>query len=223
MQRAAKCALRLDLSRAFCPSSVRNCPAINKVNDTVLCRRYSVLPPPRDKEEKAMLDSMLRVDHAGEYGANRIYAGQMAVLGRTQTGPLIQHMWDQEKMHLEKFDEILGEHRVRPTLLLPLWNIAGFALGACTALLGKEGAMACTVAVEESISEHYNSQIRTLMETDPERYTELLQLIKEFRDDEIEHHDTGLEHDAESVPGYFLLKTAIQAGCKAAIYISQRI
>ncbi|XP_058635425.1 5-demethoxyubiquinone hydroxylase, mitochondrial isoform X2 [Onychostoma macrolepis] len=202
MQRAAKCALRLDLSRAFCPSSVRNCRAVNRVNGSVSCRRYSVLPPSRDEEEKAMLDSMLRVDHAGEYGANCIYAGQMAVLGRTQTGPLIQHMWDQEKIHLERFNEILG---------------------ACTALLGKEGAMACTVAVEESISEHYNSQIRTLMEADPERYTELLQLIKEFRDDEIEHHDTGLEHDAESVPGYLLLKTAIQVGCKAAIYISQRI
>ncbi|KAI2663329.1 hypothetical protein H4Q32_011831 [Labeo rohita] len=170
MQRATKCAARLDLSRVFCPSNVRNCRSVNRANGSVLCRRYSVLPPPHDKEEKAMLDSMLRVDHAGEYGANRIYAGQMA------------------------FNEILGEHRVRPTLLLPLWNIAGFALGACTALLGKEGAMACTVA-----------------------------LIKEFRDDEIEHHDTGLEHDAESVPGYFLLKTVIQAGCNAAIYISKRI
>ncbi|XP_037392385.1 5-demethoxyubiquinone hydroxylase, mitochondrial isoform X2 [Pygocentrus nattereri] len=189
----------------------------------MLCRKYTVLPPPRDKEEKAMLDSMLRVDHAGEYGANCIYAGQMAVLGRTQSGPLIQNMWDQEKIHLQKFNEILGENRVRPTVMLPLWNIAGFLLGASTALLGKEGAMACTVAVEESISEHYNSQIRALMEEDPDRYTELLQLIKEFRDDEMEHHDTGLEHDAESVPGYMILKTLIQAGCKAAIYISQRI
>lgn len=182
-----------------------------------------MLPPPRDSEEKAMLDRMLRVDHAGEYGANRIYAGQMAVLGRSQTGPLIQHMWDQEKKHLEKFSEILAENRVRPTLLLPLWDITGFLLGASTALLGKEGAMACTVAVEESISEHYNSQIRELMEQDPDRYIELLKLIKEFRDDEMEHHDTGLEHDAESVPGYWLLKNAIQVGCKAAIYISERV
>uniref|UniRef100_A0A8C2D7X7 5-demethoxyubiquinone hydroxylase, mitochondrial n=1 Tax=Cyprinus carpio TaxID=7962 RepID=A0A8C2D7X7_CYPCA len=170
---------------------------------------------------------MMRVDHAGEYGANRIYAGQMAVLGRTQISPLIQEMWDQEKQHLRKFDEILAENRVRPTLLLPLWNIAGFVKlsphSAGSALLGKEGAMACTVAVEESISEHYNSQIRTLMEKDPEKYTELLQLIKEFRDDEMEHHDTGLEHDAESVPGYQLMKAIIQVGCKAAIYISERL
>uniref|UniRef100_A0A3B5K8P8 Coenzyme Q7, hydroxylase n=1 Tax=Takifugu rubripes TaxID=31033 RepID=A0A3B5K8P8_TAKRU len=145
-----------------------------------------------------MLDRFLRVDHAGEYGANRIYAGQMAVLGRSRTGPLIQEMWDQEKKHLQKFNEILAESRVRPTALLPFWNIAGFALGASTALLGKEWAMACTVAVEESISEHYNSQIRALMERDPERYTELLHVLKEFRDDEMEHHDTGLEHEAES-------------------------
>ncbi|XP_043091397.1 5-demethoxyubiquinone hydroxylase, mitochondrial-like isoform X2 [Puntigrus tetrazona] len=186
-------------------------------------RGYVVLPPTNDEEEKAMLHRMMRVDHAGEYGANRIYAGQMAVLGRTQISPLIQEMWDQEKQHLCKFNEILAENRVRPTILLPLWHIAGFALGAGSALLGKEGAMACTVAVEESISEHYNSQIRTLMEKDPEKYTELLQLIKELRDDEMEHLDTGLEHDAESVPGYQLMKAIIQAGCKAAICVSEHL
>ncbi|KAL7890687.1 hypothetical protein AOLI_G00001630 [Acnodon oligacanthus] len=224
MQRATDCVANRGFARVLCSINARNVPAVfNRVNSSMLCRQYTVLPPPRDKEEKAMLDSMLRVDHAGEYGANCIYAGQMAVLGRTQSGPLIQNMWDQEKIHLQKFNEILGENRVRPTMMLPLWNVAGFLLGASTALLGKEGAMACTVAVEESISEHYNSQIRALMEVDPDRYTELLQLIKEFRDDEMEHHDTGLEHDAESVPGYMIWKTLIQAGCKAAIYISQRI
>ncbi|XP_026159324.1 NADPH-dependent 3-demethoxyubiquinone 3-hydroxylase, mitochondrial [Mastacembelus armatus] len=186
-------------------------------------RAYSVVPPPRDSDERNMLHRILRVDHAGEYGANRIYAGQMAVLGRSRTGPLIQEMWDQEKKHLEKFNEIMAENRVRPTALLPLWNFAGFVLGASTALLGKEGAMACTVAVEESISEHYNNQIRALMEKDTERYTELLNVIKEFRDDEIEHHDTGLKHDAEMLPGYWLLKNAIQLGCKAAIYASERV
>ncbi|XP_062852948.1 5-demethoxyubiquinone hydroxylase, mitochondrial [Trichomycterus rosablanca] len=221
MHLATNCVLKHDLVLLL--NTIKAATVINRVNSYQSCRNYTVLPPPRDKKEKAMLDSMLRVDHAGEYGANRIYAGQMAVLGRTQSGPLIQHMWDQEKMHLQKFNEILGENRVRPTLLLPFWNIAGFLLGASTAMLGKEGAMACTVAVEESISEHYNSQIRTLMETDPERYAELLQVIKEFRDDEMEHHDTGLEHNAESVPGYFLLKTLIQTGCKAAIFVAQRV
>ncbi|MBN3282262.1 COQ7 protein, partial [Polyodon spathula] len=178
------------------------------------CRCYSIVPPAQDSAEKDMLDRMLRVDHAGEYGANRIYAGQMAVLGRTETGPIIQKMWDQEKAHLKVFNELMADNRVRPTILMPLWNLAGFAL---------EGAMACTVAVEESISEHYNSQIRTLMEEDPDKYKELLQLIKKFRDEEMEHHDTGLEHDAELAPAYSLMKNIIQVGCKAAIYMSERI
>lgn len=204
------------------PLTIRQCLKY-AVPPLVSSRCYSVIPPPRDNDEKEMLHRMLRVDHAGEYGANRIYAGQMKVLGRSQTGPLIQEMWNQEKKHLDKFNEILADNRVRPTVLLPLWNIAGFVLGASTALLGKEGAMACTVAVEESITEHYNSQIRALMEKDPERYTELLQVIKEFRDDEMEHHDTGLEQDAETIPGYWLLKNAIQLCCKAAISVSQRI
>lgn len=221
MQRAAHTAL-YDWSQTVSPM-IQQCLKSRAGPLQLSSRAYSVVPPPRDSEEKEMLDRILRVDHAGEYGANRIYAGQMAVLGRTRTGPLIQHMWDQEKKHLEKFNEILAENRVRPTALLPLWNVAGFLLGASTAMLGKEGAMACTVAVEESISEHYNSQIRALMEKDPERYTELLQVIKEFRDDEMEHHDTGLEHEAESLPGYWLLKNAIQLGCKAAIYVSQRV
>ncbi|XP_053897816.1 5-demethoxyubiquinone hydroxylase, mitochondrial [Malaclemys terrapin pileata] len=176
-----------------------------------------------DNINKPTIDRIIRVDHAGEYGANRIYAGQMAVLGRTTVGPVIQQMWDQEKDHLKKFNELMVTFRVRPTVLLPFWNVAGFALGAGTALLGKEGAMACTVAVEESISDHYNSQIRTLMEEDPEKYKELLQIIKKFRDDELEHHDVGLDHNAELAPAYSLLKTAIQIGCKAAIFLSERI
>ncbi|XP_021502627.1 5-demethoxyubiquinone hydroxylase, mitochondrial [Meriones unguiculatus] len=171
----------------------------------------------------AVVDRIIRVDHAGEYGANRIYAGQMAVLGRSSVGPLIQKMWDQEKNHLKKFNELMVAFRVRPTILMPLWNVAGFALGAGTALLGKEGAMACTVAVEESIAHHYNNQIRKLMEEEPGKYEELLQVIKKFRDEELEHHDTGLDHDAELAPAYSLLKRAIQAGCSAAIYLSERI
>ncbi|XP_067162197.1 5-demethoxyubiquinone hydroxylase, mitochondrial [Apteryx mantelli] len=176
-----------------------------------------------DGINKALVDRIIRVDHAGEYGANRIYAGQMVVLGRSAVGPVIQQMWNQEKDHLKKFNELMVAYRVRPTVLLPIWNVAGFVLGAGSALLGKKGAMACTVAVEESISDHYNNQIRTLMEEDPEKYRELLQIIKQFRDDEREHHDIGLEHDAESAPAYSVLKTAIQIGCKAAIFLSERI
>lgn len=136
---------------------------------------------------------------------------------------LLQQMWNQEKDHLKKFNELMVAYRVRPTVLLPFWNVAGFVLGAGSALLGRKGAMACTVAVEESISEHYNNQIRTLIEEDPEKYKELLQVIKQFRDDEQEHHDIGLEHDAEATPAYSVLKTAIQLGCKAAIFLSERI
>ncbi|XP_066238620.1 5-demethoxyubiquinone hydroxylase, mitochondrial isoform X1 [Saccopteryx leptura] len=183
---------------------------------------------------RATVDRIIRVDHAGEYGANRIYAGQMAVLGRTSVGPVIQKMWDQEKDHLKKFSELMVAFRVRPTILMPFWNVVGFALapsftalyltipGVGTALLGKEGAMACTVAVEESIAHHYNNQIRTLMEEDSEKYEELLQLIKKFRDEELEHHDIGLEHDAELAPAYAVLKKVIQAGCGMAIYLSER-
>ena len=173
--------------------------------------------------KRAMLDRMLRVDHAGEYGADRIYAGQLAVLGKTPVGETIQHMWEQEKVHLATFNRLLPEHRVRPTLLLPLWNVAGFALGAGTALLGKEAAMACTVAVEASITDHYNQQIRALTSSHAEEHKELIETITKFRDEEQQHHDIGLEHDAELAPAYQALAGAITVGCKAAIWLSERI
>ncbi|XP_068233745.1 5-demethoxyubiquinone hydroxylase, mitochondrial isoform X2 [Palaemon carinicauda] len=172
---------------------------------------------------RAVIDRIIRVDHAGELGADRIYAGQMAVLGKTSIGPVIQHMWDQEKEHKAKFEELIPKYRVRPTVLIPLWNVAGFALGAGTALLGKEGAMACTVAVESVITDHYNSQLRELLSLGEEENKELIEVIKKFRDDEMEHHDTGLEHDAELAPAYNLLSNVIKAGCKAAVFISERI
>ncbi|XP_064626231.1 5-demethoxyubiquinone hydroxylase, mitochondrial-like isoform X1 [Lineus longissimus] len=177
----------------------------------------------RERKTKVMLDRMIRVDHAGEFGANRIYEGQMAVLGKTEVGPVIQKMWDQEKVHLKKFEELIPQTRTRPTAMLPLWNIAGFALGASTALLGKEGAMACTVAVEDVIGNHYTSQIRELVEDDPERHKELLETIKQFRDEELEHLDTGIEHDAEQAPFYKALTQVIKVGCHGAIWISERI
>ena len=163
------------------------------------------------------------MDHAGELGANKIYEGQMAILGKTSVGPVIQEMWEQEKYHKATFDKLIPKHRVRPTALIPLWNIAGFALGAGTALMGKEAAMACTVAVETSIGEHYNNQLRTLLEDDPVKHRELLDIIKEFRDDELEHLETGLDHDAELAPFYSALSGAIKVGCTAAIWISERV
>jgi 3-demethoxyubiquinol 3-hydroxylase len=133
-------------------------------------------------------------------------------------------MWDQEKNHLKTFEELIPKYRVRPTLLLPLWNIAGYALGAGTALLGKEAAMACTVAVEEVISDHYNNQLRELLEDNSdEKYTEVLKIIKQFRDEEMEHHDIGLENDAEKSSIYKPLTETIKAGCKAAVWVAERI
>lgn len=173
-------------------------------------------------DDKAMVDRMIRVDHAGEYGADRIYAGQLAVLGNTEVGPTIKHMWDQEKEHLATFNRFIPEYRVRPTALLPIWHVAGYALGAGTALLGKEAAMACTVAVEASITDHYNQQIRELAK-DSDKYEELIKTISKFRDEEQEHHDIGLEHDAEQAPAYTLLSNVIKVGCKGAIWLSERV
>ncbi|XP_017757590.1 PREDICTED: 5-demethoxyubiquinone hydroxylase, mitochondrial isoform X2 [Eufriesea mexicana] len=136
-----------------------------------------------------LLDSVIRVDHAGELGADRIYAGQMAILGNTSVGPTIQHMWEQEKRHRAKFEELIRKYRVRPTVLTPVWNVAGFVLGAGTALMGEKAAMACTVAVETVITDHYNDQLRALMESDEKIHEEILETIKQFRDEEQEHHD----------------------------------
>ena len=169
---------------------------------------------------KTILDEIIRVDHAGEYGATRIYDGQIAVFGKdSKIGKTIQHMADQEQEHIEKFNELLVEKRVRPTALLPVWNIAGFALGAGTALMGEKAAMACTVAVEKVIGEHYREQ-QNLLEDDEK---ELKKTIAKFEKDELEHHDIGLEHDAENAPGYKVMTKVIEIGCKAAIAISKKI
>lgn len=120
---------------------------------------------PKSKRASPEIDEIIRINHAGELGADRIYAGQYAVLGKTSVGPTVQHMWDQEKKHRQEFERLIQEYRVRPTVMMPIWNVAGFALGAGTALLGEKAAMACTVAVETVIVEHYNDQLRRIMES----------------------------------------------------------
>ena len=147
---------------------------------------------PGDPPAKAIVERMLRVDHAGEYGARRIYAGQLAVLGRSPAAPVIRHMAEQEQRHLAAFDRLVAERRVRPTALSPLWHVAGYALGAATALLGERAAMACTVAVEAVIDRHYQQQIETLGDAEPA----LKSALEEFRADELEHHDTALSQGA---------------------------
>lgn len=174
---------------------------------------------PGDRDRRAAVARMIRVDHAGEYGAKRIYQGQLAVLGRGPKGDLIRHMQAQEQVHLDTFSALVARRRVRPTALLPLWHVAGFALGAATALLGERAAMACTVAVEEAIDEHYARQAASLGEDE----AELRGTIERFRAEELEHRDIGLAHEAEQAPAYRLLSAAIKAGCKVAIAASERV
>jgi ubiquinone biosynthesis monooxygenase Coq7 len=162
---------------------------------------------------------MIRVDHAGEYGAARIYAGQLAVLGRSSKADLLRHMQQQEQVHLDTFNTVLADRRVRPTALLPFWHLAGFALGAATAALGESAAMACTVAVEETIDKHYTAQIDRLADSD----TPLRDTLEKFRTEEREHRDIALANGAEQTPGYRLLSAAIRTGCRIAIRLSERL
>ena len=173
---------------------------------------------PGDLPRDELIRRMIRVDHAGEYGARRIYEGQLAVLGRRTDAEPIRHMAAQEKRHLEAFERLVGERRVRPTALHPLWHLAGYALGAATALLGREAAMACTVAVEEVIDEHYAKQEAQLGSDDPE----LRVMIDKFRTEEIEHRDIGLAEGAQRAPAYELLTGAIKAASRAAIWLAER-
>lgn len=169
--------------------------------------------------ESDQVKRFIRVDHAGEYGAERIYAGQLAVLGRGPKGDMIRHMLAQETVHKQAFEALIIQRRSRPTALLPLWHVAGFALGALTAALGEKAAMACTVAVEETIDQHYADQRNAL---GPQE-TELANTIEAFRLEELEHRDIGLEHGAEQAPGYKILSGLIRLGCKAAITLSEAL
>ena len=174
----------------------------------------------RPGERRADRASMLRVDQAGEYGATRIYAGQLAVLrANCPEAKLISRMAAQEQRHLQRFDRLIAERRVRPTALQPLWNVAGFALGAATALMSEQAALACTDAVETEIDRHYGRQLDELGEDDPELAAD----IAEFRAEEIEHRDIAREAGATNAAGYPLLTAAIRAGCKVAIALSKRI
>lgn len=174
----------------------------------------------RPGDRRADAASMLRVDQAGEYGATRIYAGQLAVLrANCPEAKLISRMAAQEQRHLSRFNGLMAERRVRPTALQPLWNVAGFALGAATALMSEKAALACTDAVETEIDRHYTRQLEDLGEDDPELSSD----ITEFRADELEHRDTAREAGATGALGYPILTAAIRAGCRVAIGLSKRI
>ncbi|MBV7265641.1 demethoxyubiquinone hydroxylase family protein [Erythrobacter ani] len=172
--------------------------------------------------KRGELHRMIRVDQAGEFGATRIYEGQLAVMGdRGPHSAEIRHMAEQEEGHRARFDELLAKRGVRPTALHPFWSAAGYALGAGTALLGPEAAMACTAAVEEEIDKHYSEQLDRLAETGTE--PELAAMIAEFREDERAHRDAALANGAEKAPAYPLLSGAIRLGCKIAIKVSERV
>ncbi|MBS0295194.1 MAG: demethoxyubiquinone hydroxylase family protein [Proteobacteria bacterium] len=180
------------------------------------------LPRPGQGTVRQRLGEILRVDHAGELGAVAIYRGQRAVFeavsGREKTAETLAEMEAHEQVHLERFDALLNERKVRPTLMAPFWRVAGFALGAGTALLGEKAAHACTEAVETVIEAHYAGQIAELAEREPELAAELTK----FRDDELAHRDQAVAEGAREAPGYALLSAVIRAGCKAAIRISEK-
>ena len=174
---------------------------------------------PGDPDETEAIARIIRVDHAGEYGAKRIYAGQLAVLRGTGSEAAIRHMAAQEQKHLDKFERLIVERQVRPTALTPFWHVAGFALGAATALLGEAAAMACTEAVEEVIDEHYSRQAEALGDGEPA----LKATIEEFRAEEVEHRDTARAAGAADALGYPLLTHAIKRASRLAIWLSERI
>ena len=174
-------------------------------------------PPPLEDVKR-----MIRVDQAGEFGAVRIYEGQLSVLRKSACAPVILRMADQEKHHLETFDAMLVERQVRPTILGPLWRVAGFALGAATALMGEKAAMACTVAIEEVIDEHYQQQSERLSGDTHQDEPMLKSTIDEFRAEELQHRDTALGLGAADAVGYPVLSVVIKTGSRAAIWLSER-
>ncbi len=184
-------------------------------------RRAMVMPGPGTSRRR--IEEMVRVNHAGEYGATRIYAGQLAVLGKSRatarSADLVRHMAEQEEAHLDGFNRVMNEREIRPTALIPFWHGAGFALGAVTALMGERAAMACTEAVEEVIVEHYEAQERELGDREPE----LKGMIAQFKAEEAEHQHTAIDEGSKSTPGYGLLSSAIKMGCRAAIKIAEKV
>jgi ubiquinone biosynthesis monooxygenase Coq7 len=178
---------------------------------------------PGESAVKRRLEEMVRVDHAGEYGAVQIYRGQRAVFdrieGKSHAARLIAEMEAGEQEHLETFDRLIAERGVRPTVMAPLWRVAGFGLGAVTALMGERAAHACTEAVEEVIEEHYGRQSEELLGVD----TELKHVVDKFRADEIGHKETAIEQGARHAPGYPVLSAVIKFGCRAAIRISEKV
>lgn len=179
--------------------------------------------PKTRSQARPRLAEILRVDHAGEYGAVAIYKGQQAVFSRSaktrKIAGQLKHMQEEEQKHLDAFDALLNEHNVRPTAMTPLWNVAGYGLGVATALMGEKAAHACTEAVETVIEQHYADQVEELKDSEPE----LAATFTEFREDELAHRDLAIEEGAREAPAYALLSKIIDTGCRVAIKITEKI
>lgn len=190
---------------------------------------------PLTKEQRDFLSSALRVNQAGELAATLIYTAQTPTVVRRQPHlrPLMRHMHEQEVGHLETFNALLARHRVRPTAMYPAWSAMSYGLGWATALMGQEAAMACTEAVETEIGDHYNNQVRELLAMvrgwEDEGYDVggefrgLVATLRRIRDEELEHLDHAVEHDAQKAEPHWLLTGAIRMGCRGAIWVSERV
>ncbi|KAK5987547.1 5-demethoxyubiquinone hydroxylase [Cladobotryum mycophilum] len=190
---------------------------------------------PLTQEQREFLSSALRVNQAGELAATLIYTAQTPPIVRKHPHlrPLMAHMYDQEAAHLSTFNSLIHKHRVRPTALYPAWSVLATGLGWSTALLGREAAMACTEAVETEIGIHYNEQIRTILEMISEweaqgyevssEIKELVGTLRRIRDEELEHLDHAVDNDAKKAEPHWLLTSVIRAGCRGAIWVSEKV
>ncbi|KAL7942203.1 ubiquinone biosynthesis protein COQ7 domain-containing protein [Trichoderma barbatum] len=190
---------------------------------------------PLTQEQRDFLSSALRVNQAGELAATLIYSAQSPIVTRKHPHlrPLMGHMYDQEAAHFSTFNDLIHKHRVRPTALYPLWSVLASGLGWSTALMGREAAMACTEAVETEIGNHYNEQIRSILEMIAEweaqgydvsgEIKQLVDTLRRIRDEELEHLDHAVENDARKAEPHWLLTNVIRAGCRGAIWVSEKV
>jgi len=176
-----------------------------------------------EKTNKKKLEEILRVDHAGERGAIKIYEGQLLALKTLKQDESlkekIEKMKEGEKEHLEYFEKEIQKRKIKPTYLLPLWDVMGVSLGFGTALLGKKAAMLCTASVEEVIEDHYKNQLKSLGNDE----VELKNKIEKFKSDETEHKNIAYDSGATNKGIYFVMDKIIKTGSRIAITISEKI
>lgn len=175
-----------------------------------------------DQKSTPNLEEILRVNQAGEYGARQIYAGQLRTVKCEKQRKIIAHMAEQEEEHLQKFNELIIKHNVRPTVLQPLWHVGGYMMGAISGALGDDAAHACTIAVEEVIDDHYEEQLQHLKQN-PDDNAELIQIIEKFQADEQEHKDIAANNGGEHFKHYTTLTSVVRNITKFAIAASKKI